>query len=389
MFASRTAWKLAPNRLAVALERLKQSGKKVLDLTASNPTTVGFRYDEHSILTALTQPEVLRYSPDPKGRLSAREAIANYYRSRGDRPPLPDDMILTASTSEGYSFIFRLLCEPGDEVLSPLPSYPLFEYLASLNDVRTVPYQLFYDHGWHLDLRSIEDSITPRTRAIIAVHPNNPTGSYVAGSARDALNELCSKRRIALLVDEVFLDYQLGDKPRRSFVGNDEALTFTLSGLSKICALPQMKLAWLVVSGPKETVHGSMERLEIIADTFLSVSAPIQSAAPVLLAGRSAIQDQLCRRLRDNLSELDAQLSRQKTCTRLEVEGGWSVVVRVPVTGPDEELALSLMEQHSVVVHPGHFFDFPQEGHLVLSLIVPPQEFAEGVRRILAFNTVT
>jgi len=389
MFASRTAWKLSPNRLAIALERLKQSGKEVFDLAASNPTTVGLQYDEPSIFQALTQPEVLRYSPDPKGRLSARQAVTHYYVSRGDRPPNPDDMILTASTSEGYAFIFRLLCEPGDEVLSPAPSYPLFEYLASLNDVRTVPYQLFYDHGWHLDLRSIEDSITPRTRAIIVVHPNNPTGSYVADSARDALNELCSRRRIALLVDEVFLDYQLAEAPRRSLVGNHEALTFTLSGLSKICALPQMKLAWIVASGPKEAVHASMERLEIIADTFLSVSAPIQAAAPVLLAGRNAIQDQLCHRLRHNLSELDAQLARQKACTRLDVEGGWSVVLRVPATGSDEEMALSLMEQHSVLVHPGHFFDFPQEGHLVLSLIVPPEEFAEGVRRMLAHCAVT
>jgi aspartate/methionine/tyrosine aminotransferase len=384
MFASRTAWKLTPNRLAAALERHQQSGGKLLDLTASNPTTVGIQYDQAAILSALSQEEALNYSPQAKGLRGARQAVASYYDARGDRPPDVENIFLTASTSEGYSFVFRLLCEPGDEVLVPAPSYPLFDYLASLQDVKPIHYQLFYDHGWHVDLHSLEKAVTSRTRAIVLVNPNNPTGSYVADSAKQAINELCLRQNLAMIVDEVFLDYQRSGNRRRSFVENREVLTFSLSGLSKIVALPQMKLAWIALSGPEEISREAAARLEVIADTYLSVGTPVQVAAPALLEQRKRVQNQISDRVRHNLSALDAQIARQSQCTRLELEGGWYAVLRVPVTRSDEEHAIALLEQHSVLVHPGHFFDFHQEGYLVVSLITPREQFDPGIAKILA-----
>ena len=383
MFASRTAWTLTPNRLAAALERHQRSGKKIIDLTASNPTTVGIQYDATAILGALSRRETLAYSPQAKGLATARQAVADYYSARGDTPPERDNIVLTASTSEGYSFVFRLLCEPGDEVLVPAPSYPLFDYLASLQDVRPTHYQLFYDHGWHIDVHSLERAVTPKARAVVLVNPNNPTGSYISDSAKKAINEVCRRQNLALVVDEVFLDYELGESTRQSFVGSRDVLTFTLSGLSKIVALPQMKLAWVVVSGPQGLSREAGARLEIIADTYLSVGTPVQVAAPALLELRHAVQRQLRDRVRENLVTLDAQIARQKECTRLDVEGGWYAVLRVPVTVSDEDLALSLLEKQSVLVHPGHFFDFQQEGHLVVSLIAPRQEFDAGITKIL------
>ena len=384
MFASRTAWKLTPNRLAAALERHQQSGGKLLALTASNPTTVGIQYDQAAILSALSQEEALNYSPQAKGLRGARQAVASYYDARGDRPPDVENIFLTASTSEGYSFVFRLLCEPGDEVLVPAPSYPLFDYLASLQDVKPIHYQLFYDHGWHVDLHSLEKAVTPRTRAIVLVNPNNPTGSYVADSAKQAINEFCLRQKLALIVDEVFLDYQRSGNKGRSFVENREVLTFSLSGLSKIVALPQMKLAWIALSGPEEISREAAARLEVIADTYLSVGTPVQVAAPALLEQRKRVQNQISDRVRHNLSALDAQIARQSQCTRLELEGGWYAVLRVPVTKSDEEHAIALLEQHSVLVHPGHFFDFHQEGYLVVSLITPREQFDPGIAKILA-----
>jgi aspartate/methionine/tyrosine aminotransferase len=384
MFASRTAWQLAPNRLSRALERLKAGGKGIVDLTASNPTILGFQYDRATIASSLTQPAILQYSPQPRGLQCAREAVVAYYRERGEQTPSPEQIVLTSSTSEAYSFVFRLLCDPGDELLVPVPSYPLFEFITTLNDVRSVPYHLFYDHGWHVDLHDLEGRITKRTRAIVVVHPNNPTGSYISDVAGQQLNELCSRYRLALISDEVFLDYQLDDAKKQSFVCNGEALTFTLSGISKICALPQMKLAWIVVGGPGEMVTDALSRLEIIADTYLSVSTPVQLALPTLLATRMNIQRQLFERIHANVAELDALIAARGAFTRLHLEGGWSAVLRVPVTQCDEELALTLLEKHSVLVYPGHFFDFPPEGYLVVSLIVPPEIFASGVRKLAA-----
>jgi alanine-synthesizing transaminase len=384
MFSKRTGWKLAPNALTVAQGEVAAAGREVLDLTASNPTRVGLNYDSDVILAALTQPAGLDYDPQPKGVLTAREAVANYYRQQHDVfSTHPEHIVLTTSTSEAYSHLFHLLCNSQDEVLVPKPSYPLFDFLADLADVKLVPYPLVYDHGWQMDLGFLYKAVNHRTRALVVVHPNNPTGSYVHDHEISELNAFCREYNLALIVDEVFLDYALDGADRRTFAGNGDALTFTLSGLSKISGLPQMKISWLVSNGPEEQVKAAIARLEIIADTFLSVSTPLQLATPALLEQRKAVQPLLLDRLRANLEELDRQLAHSSSCKRLDVEGGWYAVLRVPVTQSDEELAIKILRGCSVLVHPGHFYDFPQDGYLVLSLITPTDHFREGVRHVL------
>jgi alanine-synthesizing transaminase len=424
MLSARTNWQLTANRLSLAVEAHRQQGRKLLDLTASNPTSCGFEYDAARILNAFIDPMALRYEPDAKGMLRARCAVAGYYRELLLSQPAPerlltelkDRLLLTTSTSEAYSFVFRLLCDAGDEVLVPTPSYPLFDYLAVLQDVNLARYSLVYHDGWQIDFHSLEQAITPRTRAIMLVHPNNPTGSFVKEHEREQLNALCAGHGLALVVDEVFLDYTLegcealashrspntGERlppqqaqedsacrgprvghPHPSFVTNQEALTFTLSGISKISGLPQMKLAWIAVSGPEDRTLEAMARLEVIADTFLSMNAPVQLAAPVLLDERQNIQPQMKERIAANLAELDAQLATNSHCTRLKVEGGWYAVLRVPVTRSDEELAIELISKHDTLVQPGYFYDFEGDGYLVLSLITPKDEFASGVERVL------
>jgi alanine-synthesizing transaminase len=384
MFSHRTNWRLSPNALTRAIAEARASGQKVLDLTVSNPTEAGVRTDPDAVLAALANPEAMYYDPQPRGLLSARQAVCRYYRESHEVFDLdPERLILTASTSEAYSYVFRLLCNPADEILVPKPSYPLFEFLADLADVKLVPYPLLYDHGWQIDFDSLYKAATARSRAVILVHPNNPTGSYVSASEASALNTFCRDYSLALIVDEVFLDYAHDGVSRRSFVSNVDALTVTLSGVSKISALPQMKLAWVATSGPSEIVAEAGARLEIIADTFLSLNAPVQHAAPVLLDQRKQIQPLLLDRLRGNLAELDRQLAARPSCARLQVEGGWCVVLRIPVLGTDEDLAIDLLRKMGVIVHPGHFYDFPNEGHLVLSLITEPADFREGVTRLL------
>jgi alanine-synthesizing transaminase len=400
MFSRRTNWPLAPNRFSIALEKHRASGRELLDLTASNPTNLGLRYDAEAILASLANPNALEYRPDAKGMRVARDAVSAYYRERGAHID-PDRLVLTTSTSEGYSFVFRLLCDPGDEVLVPTPSYPLFEFLADLQDVRLRPYPLFYDHGWHLDVHALTTAAGERTRAIMLVHPNNPTGSYVKPAEAEQLNAICAQRGLALVVDEVFLDFAHASvAPPLSFAGEPAlsavewerqggevpaALTFTLSGLSKIAGLPQMKFAWIAVSGPEDLAHQAMARLEVIADTYLSTNAPVQLAAPVLFAQGHDFHRQLMARIRANLAELDRQLAAQKACARLQIEAGWYAVLRVPVTRSDEDLVIELLQQKSVLVHPGHFYDFPAEGYLVLSLIAREEEFREGVKRLLDY----
>ena len=263
MFSDRTNWKLTRNRLTEALDEVRASGARVLDLTLSNPTRAGLLYDEARILQALASPRGMDYDPQPKGLSGARTAVAEYYRSvRGIGELDPERLILTTSTSEGYSFVFRLLCNPGDELLVPKPSYPLFEFLADLQDVKLVPYPLIYDHGWQMDFPSLQKMVTERTRAVVVVHPNNPTGSYVHPHERDLLNSFCRERDLAVIADEVFLDYALDQVSRESFAANHDVLTFTLSGVSKISALPQMKLAWIATSGPAAKVQAAQERLD-------------------------------------------------------------------------------------------------------------------------------
>jgi alanine-synthesizing transaminase len=269
-------------------------------------------------------------------------------------------------------------------VLIPTPSYPLFDLLADIQDVRLVRYPLIYDHGSQIDFHALEAALTPRTRAIIVVHPNNPTGHFVKPDERSGLNRICAGRQLAIIADEVFLDFALSSKRHLSWVANSEVLTFTMSGLSKMCGLPQMKAAWLAASGPKDLKARALERLEVIADTYLSMNAPIQHAISEFLQQRHEFQRQLMSRVRGNLAELDRQLATQKACSRLEIEGGWYAVLRLPATRTDEEVALDLLEKEGVYVHPGHFYDFPADGYLIVSLIGSEQEFGEGIRRLVS-----
>ncbi len=385
----RTSWNLTTNRYTEALDAHRKAGREVLDLSASNPTKVGLRYREDELLQALAHREALIYEPQPKGLLSAREAVAGYYAERGSALS-PDDLILTTSTSEAYSFVLQLLCDPGDAVLAPAPSYPLLDFLADLHDVKLVPYELVYYHGWQIDFSSLHlaneraRAVGATCRAVLVVHPNNPTGSYVKPHEAEKLNCLCADNRMAIIADEVFLNYSLGGEPL-TFSSNRDTLTFTLSGLSKISGLPQMKVAWVAVNGPETSKGESLQRLEVISDTYLSMNAPVQWAIPVMLEERRGIHRQLIYRIRENLAELDAQLVTQRLCQRLAIEGGWYAVLRIPATRSDEDLAIRLLEQTGVLVQPGHFYDFPADGYLVLSLITEFQTFRNGIGRMLQF----
>jgi len=390
MFSKRTGWKLAENAYTRALRAHQQSGRRILDLTASNPTTCGFQYDEAAILSTLGSPASLRYDPDPKGLLSARVAIASYYREMNPRADVdPERLMLTTGTSEAYSFLFRLLCEPGDEVVVAQPSYPLFEFLAAIQDIRLRPFRLLYDHGWQIDFHALEQAITKRAKAILLVHPNNPTGQFIRRDEADKLRSICAQRGLALVIDEVFLDYRLArsNSPASrhgTFAAEPRALTFALSGLSKVSALPQMKIGWIAASGPDALVRDALARLEIISDTYLSLSAPLQNALPALLAERRRMQPHLIARVETNLANLDAALAGQRLVSRLEMEGGWYAVLRVPAIQSDEEFAIRLLEQHGVLVQPGHFYEFPGDGYLVVSLLTPTEDFSRGVRELLA-----
>ncbi|HEY2496593.1 MAG TPA: pyridoxal phosphate-dependent aminotransferase [Candidatus Angelobacter sp.] len=383
MFADRTNWNLKTNRLADALAHHKSSGRKLLDLSASNPTECGFTYNASAIMRALCAPASLQYHPDPRGLKSARQAVCDYYASRGESVSI-DDLLLTISTSEAYSFVFRLLCNPGDEILVPSPSYPLFDFLADVNDVKLIRYPLFYDHGWHIDMHALKQSVTSRTCGVIIVHPNNPTGHFTRPEEATQLNQICLARQMAIIADEVFLDFALA-AGQKSFTGNTGALTFTMSGISKIAGLPQMKFSWLAASGPEAEKREALARLEMIADTYLSMNAPIQLASPVLLQQAAPFQQQIMARVRTNLAELDSQLKGNSHVSRLKVEGGWYAMLRVPATRSDEELAIELLQTQDVYLHPGHFYDFPSDGYLVVSLIAPEEAFKEGVCRVCAY----
>jgi alanine-synthesizing transaminase len=382
VFSKRTAWNLEPGKLSVALAARRASGKPIIDLTQSNPTECGFEYDGKLILEALRDPASLRYEPLAPGLTTARSAVAEYYRSR-NVPIEADDIFLTTSTSEAYSFVLRMLCNAGDELLIAQPGYPLLNFLAEICDVTLVRYPLIYDHGWQIDWHSLERAITARTRAVAVVHPNNPTGHFCKSAEMARLSEICAERELAIIADEVFLDFAIAGDQARSFASNTSALTFTMSGLSKIAGLPQMKVAWLAISGPLDLKRQAIARLEVVADTYLSMNAPVQLAVPALLGQRHHFQRQCLQRVRDNLAQLDNLLARKKLCTRLEMEGGWYAVLKVPVTGSDEDLAVELITNHGVYVHPGHFYDFPSDGYLVVSLITAEAEFSAGIAALL------
>ncbi|HEX4950883.1 MAG TPA: pyridoxal phosphate-dependent aminotransferase [Blastocatellia bacterium] len=383
MFSNRFKWNLATNRLAQLIEEKKRSGVKLLDLTESNPTRVGLHYP--FALSALAEPQVLQYDPHPRGLTSTREAVAAYYQTRQQTID-PDRIFLTASTSEAYSWLFKLLCDPGDAILVPQPSYPLFEFLATLEGIVLQPYHLDYVHprGWRLDMDSLLSAISPNTRAVIVVNPNNPTGSYLKRNELAQLEEICRQHNLALIVDEVFSDYALvEDAERMTSFADTDVLTFVLNGLSKLLALPQMKLGWIVTHGADEVRQSAETRLELIADTFLSVNTPVQWAARQWLSARAELHQQIGARTQANLSFL-AEATQGSACRLLQVEGGWNATLEVPRQASEEELVLTLLEETNVLVHPGYFFEFAREAFFVLSLLPKAENFHPAVRRIVA-----
>lgn len=383
VFSSRLNWDLRPNPLSRLIDEKRRAGARVLDLTESNPTHAGFHYPTEELLAALADPVALRYDPDPRGLLAAREAVSHYYAARGADVPA-SRILLTASTSEAYAYLFKLLADPGDEILMPRPSYPLFEFLAEMESVQARQYPLCYDGTWHIDFDALERAITPRTRAVVIVNPNNPTGSFLKREESARLEALAAVRGIAILSDEVFSDYAFAPDPSRirTLTSAHQALTFSMSGLSKIGGLPQLKLGWIVASGPSHET--ALERLELIADTYLSVATPVQLALPRLLLASGSIRQQILDRTRANLALLRNSIEANSTCQVLRVEGGWYAVIQVPRTRSEEDWALMLLGEHDVLVQPGFFFDFESEAFLVVSLLTATEVFKEGVHRLLA-----
>jgi alanine-synthesizing transaminase len=363
---------------AAAIREARAAGRRLVDLTVSNPTVCGFEYDAEAILAPLANAGALIYDPDTRGMRSAREAVAGYYGDHGAGVDA-DAVVLTTSTSEGYGYLFRLLCDAGDEVLVAQPSYPLFDFLADLEDVRLRAYPLFYDNGWWIDFAELEKRIGPKTKAIVVVHPNNPTGHATGAAEKERLQEICLRHGLALILDEVFLDYPLGEERLTSFaVGPHPVLTFCLSGMSKIAGLPQMKVGWILGLGPEGLRREAMGRLEVIADTFLSMNAPVQMALPSWLAGRKGIQGQILARVRGNLAAAE-----RSGVEVLRVEAGWSAILRLRQMGRDREVAEILLRGAGVVVHPGSFYGIVESGRVVVSLLGFAQEFAEGLERIV------
>jgi aspartate/methionine/tyrosine aminotransferase len=386
MFSSRFHWDSSPNRLTRALVAKRAGGACILDLTESNPTHASLHYPDE-IVSAFDDPSMLAYEPAPAGMRAAREAVSAWYAARGHTVPV-DRILLTASTSEAYAYLFKLLTDPGDEILVPRPSYPLFQFLADMESVRVRQYSLRYHGGWNIDLHSVERALTPRTRAIVLVNPNNPTGSYVKRSELIELTALCAQRDIALISDEVFADYKLTEDTDRvtTLAGVEACLAFSMSGLSKVAGLPQMKLGWMVVNGPATLRAKAWENLEWVADTYLSVSTPVQCAAPRLLAVGDKVQRQIRERASANLDFARATLAGSPANV-LTVEGGWNITLQVPQIRSEEEWTLKLLEQASVLVQPGFFFDFEAEAYLVVSLLTPPEIFREGLARLVVHLT--
>jgi hypothetical protein len=381
MFSSRFHWDFRTNRLTQALEAVRRDGARILDLTESNPTRAGFEYPPE-IVRAFDDPRMLVYEPSPAGALEARQAVASYYAARGQRVET-GRILLTASTSEAYAWLFKLLSDAGGHVLVPRPSYPLFEFLASLESVEVRPYPLAYHGGWAIDLDSLAAAVSARTRAVVLVNPNNPTGSYVKRAELQTLSRLCAQRRIALISDEVFSDYALGPDAERvgTLVGVDECLAFSMSGLSKVAGLPQMKLGWMVTSGPAKLRAEAIEKLEWIADTYLSVSTPVACAAARLLASGMSVQRQIRERTAGNLAAAREMLTRSAAGI-LAVEGGWYIAVQMPRIRSEENWAIQLLSQERVLTQPGFFYDFESEAFLIVSLLTVPEVFREGIARL-------
>jgi aspartate/methionine/tyrosine aminotransferase len=383
LFSRRAPDRFEPNRLAQAVQRYRASGRPLCDLTESNPTRAALAHAPDA-LSALAAPAGVFYEPEPFGLPAARAAVARDLARRGQEIGA-DRIVLAASTSEAYSYLFKLLCDPGDEVLVPTPSYPLFEHLARLDAIRALPYAMEFHGVWSIDAGPVARAVTPATRAILVVSPNNPTGGYLKKSELAALTALCQSRSLALIGDEVFFDYPLEapHAPTASVLEQEDVLTFSLGGLSKSAALPQVKLGWMAVGGPAREVERALTRLELIADTYLSVSTPVQLAVASLIDAGARMRPRIQDRLRTNLAVLRRLAAGQPSCEVLPVEGGWSAVVRVPETRSEEELALQLLELDGVLVHPGYFFDFAREAFVVVSLLAPPALFEAGAARLL------
>jgi alanine-synthesizing transaminase len=386
MPSSRLPANLTPNAVTRALAALRARGVDILDLTESNPTRAGIAYPP-GLLDPLADPRALAYDPHPLGLAIAREAVARDFARRGLTVD-PARIALTASTSEAYSLLFKLLCDPGDEVLVPRPSYPLFEHLAALESVLAVPYALERHGSWRVDFGSLREACGPRARAVLIVSPNNPTGSWLHADDLADLSAFAADRRLALIGDEVFADYPVDDAPRKaSVLEQTDVLTFALGGLSKSAGLPQVKLGWIAVSGPTVDVASALQAYEIVADTYLSVSTPVQVAAPALIESGEVVRMAISTRTKRNLEALRATASGFPAVTVLPVEGGWSAVIQIPSFRKEEALALELLERDHVLVHPGYFFDFPYEAFVILSLLVEPRVFDAGIERVLSRAT--
>lgn len=392
MFSRRLAWNVPRNRLAQLLEDKRRRGVALIDLTESNPTRTGLAYPVAAVAAALGDSRSLTYEPAARGAAPARVAVAAHYARRGLTVP-PERIILTASTSEAYALLFKLLADAGETILTPRPSYPLFDYLAALEAVRVVTYPLaLEERRFVLDLPALERSMADAAgpRALVLVNPNNPTGTALRVAERQAIETLAGRHETAIIADEVFFDYLF--EPRDHLVSmlsprpdpGPPCLTFTLGGLSKACGLPQMKLAWIVVDGPAALAGAACERLELIADTYLSVGTPVQVAASALLDLGEGIQLAIRERLRENRRAAAALLEGAPSCRVLDADGGWYAVLQLPAIVPEEDLVLALLRDDDVLVHPGYFFDLPRECYLVLSLLPPPDRFAAGLETILA-----
>lgn len=394
-FSRRTAWDLRPNAIARRrAERELEKRPPRFDLTEGNPTRVGLGWEGDALRAALDVHGAERYEPEPQGLELARKAIAAHHASRGVAMRA-DSLFVTASTSDAYSWIFKLLADPGDAVLVPRPGYPLFDYLAGLESIAVEHYAMRFDGDWWLDAAGLRarlaETTGPRVRAVVVVNPGNPTGAYLSRDEARELADLCAAHGIAIVSDEVFADYAHAPDPSRdgrarleSLAGATGALTFSLSGLSKVAALPQVKLGWLHVSGPQGDATEACRRLEIIADTWLPAGTPVQLAAPALLAGAPRIQARILERVRGNLAALRAQVTPDSPVSVLPVEGGWYAVLRGPSTKSDDAWVLELLDMDDVLVQPGYFFDFEQPGHLVVSLLPGPATFAEGAARLVS-----
>ncbi|HSV43141.1 MAG TPA: pyridoxal phosphate-dependent aminotransferase [Candidatus Bathyarchaeia archaeon] len=384
-FAKRTDWDLTANAFSKTVGELRQAGQTIYDLTVSNPTQCGLDYPQEELLAAFYRPENMLYDPAAFGLPGARQAVAQYYRTKGVDVPV-ERILLTASTSEAYGFLFRLLADPQDQVAFPKPSYPLFEFLAGVHDMEWTTYNFVYEKDrWALDRESLIDSLKAGVRAMILVNPNNPTGSCLNAGEIDFIFKQCRTHEVPVICDEVFLDYLFSDSGYPTLASSCAHLTFVLGGLSKSFALPQMKLSWIVANGPQAEVREALKRLEVIADTFLSVNVPVENALPQWMAAGERIRAQVLQRVRANRQFLANECRAAGSMAELlEAQGGWSAMVRINAAMDEEDFVLDLLRKKQTCVHPGYFFDCAQPGMIVLSLLPREEIFQEGVCRLAA-----